>query len=249
MSSIFVNTLKSTTGNTILIPAGHSLSLDGTVVTNNSLVPNPNGQDGKILRSDGSSLGWGTSGAKNIIQYTSSGTYFPSTGTRLIHVRVVGCGGGGSGYAESGGSGGYAEGFFSMVGVSSVAITVGNGGSATYYSGGAGTGGSVSFGSYITCNGGTGANSAHQHCGGLGGSSSGGTINLYGGGGTGHGYNGRGGQNFFGGCGTSGHPQGGAYANNHRSHSVPGTGGVNGWASRDPGNVGIEGQVVIWEYS
>ena len=95
MSSIFVNTLKSTTGNTILIPAGHSLSLDGTVVTNTSLVPDVSGQEGKILRSDGSSLGWGTSGAKNIIQYTSSTTYFPSSGTRLVHVRVIGCGGGG----------------------------------------------------------------------------------------------------------------------------------------------------------
>ena len=249
MSSIFVNNLKSSTGNTILIPAGHSLSLDGTVVSNNSLLPSPSGNAGKLVASNGSNLDYGETGAKGILVFTGPGTYTPSSGTRLVHVRLVGAGGGASGYGESGGSGGYAEGFFDMTGVNSVSINVGTGGSATYYSGGAGTGGSTSFGSYMSATGGRGANSSHQHCGGLPGLGSGGQINQYGGGGTGHGYNGRGGNNFFGGPGACGHPQGGSFANNHQSHTVPGTGGANGWAGSYPGNVGTTGMVVIWEYA
>ena len=249
MSSLFVNTIKSSTGNTVEIPSGHSLSLAGTIVSSSSLLPSPSGQAGKLVASNGSLMNYGEQGAKGIRVFTSSTTYIPSAGTRLAHVRLVGAGGGASGYGESGGAGGYAEGFFSMVGVSSVAITVGTGGNATFYSGSAGTGGTTSFGSLLSATGGRGANSSHQHCGGLPGVGSGGNINQFGGGGTGHGYNGRGGNTFFGGPGAAGHPQGGAFANNHQSHTVPGTGGANGWATSYPGNVGTTGMVVIWEYA
>lgn len=249
MSSIFVNQIQASTGNTVTVPSGVSLSLGGTTLSASTLLPNPSGNAGKAIKSNGSSYIYDVTGVKNVYVYTSPGTYTPSSGTRLVYVRCVGAGGGGSGYGESGGSGGYAEGFISMSGVSSVNITIGSGGQPTYYSGGASAGTTTSFGSFMTCTGGNGANSSHQHCGGLPGVGSGGQISLYGGGGTGHGYNGRGGGNYWGGCGASGHPQGGNYNQNHNSHQPPGCGGANGWGGSYPGNVGGGGMVVIWEYS
>jgi len=248
MSTIFVNNIQASTGNTVTIPQGHSLQLGGTTLDSSSLMPDPTGNAGKGVASDGSSYVYNSYGAKGIITYTTGGTYFPSSGTKLVYVRVVGAGGGGSGYSETGGSGGFVEGFVSMVGVASVQITVGNGGSATYYSGAAGQGQTSSFGTYMTATGGNGANSNHQHCGGTPGIGSGGQVNLYGGGGTGHGHNGKGGATHFGGAMASGHPQGGSYTANHQTHAAPGTGGSNGWASSYPGGVGKEGIVVIMEF-
>ena len=250
MSSIFVNNLKSSTGNTILIPAGHSLSLDGTIVSNDALLPSPSGNAGKLVASNGTSLDYGETGAKGILVFTGPGTYVPSSGTRLVHVRLVGAGGGASGYGESGGSGGYAEGFFDMTGVSSVSITCGTGGSATYYSGGAGTGTSTSFGSFMTATGGRGANSSHQHCGGLPGVGSGGDFNMYGGGGSGHMYwaGPPGGSSYWGGAGATGHPQGGNYAHQHSSHAPPGCGGSAGYHTSRLGANGRDGMVVVYEF-
>ncbi len=249
MSSIFVNTIQASTGNTVTVASGVSLSLGGTVLNSSSLLPNPSGQAGKILKSNGSSFIYDVAGVKQVLVYTSNGSYTPSSGTRLVYVRLVGAGGGGSGYGESGGSGGYAEGFVDMTGVNNVNITIGTGGTGSYYSGGAGGGTTTSFGSYMSATGGNGANTSHQHCGGLPGVGSGGQLAIYGGGGTGHGYNGRGGGNYFGGAGAAGHPQGGNFNQNHNSHQIPGVGGINGWATSYPGNTGGNGMVVIWEYS
>lgn len=211
-------------------------------------MPNPSGQGGLGVASDGSSYVFNSYGAKGIVTFTSNSTYFPSSGTKLVYVRVVAAGGGGSGYAESGGAGGFSEGFFSMIGVGSVSITVGTGGNPTYYSGGAASGTASSFGSYISCTGGNGANSSHQHCGGLPGVGSGGQVNLYGGGGTGHGHNGRGGASHFGGSNGCGHPQAGAYAPNHQTHGSYGGGGANGWGGSYTGAKGVGGCVVVMEY-
>lgn len=248
MSTIFVNNIQASTGNQVVIPAGHSLQLGGTTLDAASLMPNPSGQGGLGVASDGSAYVFNSYGAKGIVTFTSNSTYFPSSGTKLVYVRVVAAGGGGSGYAECGGAGGFSEGFFSMVGVASVGITVGTGGGPTYYSGGAGSGTASSFGTYISCTGGNGANSNHQHCGGLPGLGSGGQVNLYGGGGTGHGHNGRGGASHFGGSNGNGHPQGGAYAPNHQTHGSYGGGGANGWGGSYTGAKGMGGCVVVMEY-
>ena len=117
MSTIFVNNIQASSGNQVVIPAGHSLLLGGTPLDSSSLMPNPSGQGGLGVASDGTSYVFNSYGAKGIITFTSNSTYFPSSGTKLVYVRVVAAGGGGSGYAESGGARGFAEGFFSMIGV------------------------------------------------------------------------------------------------------------------------------------
>ena len=249
MSTLAFNELRPATGTQVLIPTGTNLTVGGVLLDAATLLPDPSGGPGKLYGSDGTNIIFTESGAKAIQVFTQGGTYIPSPGTRLAHVRLVGAGGGGSGYGESGASGGYAEAYINVVGVSQVTVTVGQGGGGTYYSGGAASGNTTSFGTYLTATGGNGANSSHQHCGGLPGLGSGSTFAYYGGGGTGHGYNGRGGTNFFGGCGAAGHPQGGNYNNNHASHAVPGTGGANGWAYSYVGSTGRNGMVCIWEYA
>ena len=64
------------------------------------------------------------------------------------------------------------------------------------------------FGNYMSASGGNGANRNYQHCGGLPGVGSGGQLNIYGGGGSGHEYHWSGmpgGGSFWGGAGASGH--------------------------------------------
>lgn len=250
MSSIFVNQIKSSTGNEIQIPNGHALRVGNTVVDSNILMPAAAGNGGKIIYSNGTSFVYSDYGASNIIIFTSNGTYFPSAGTKSAFVRVVGGGGGGSCYAETGGSGGFAEGLINLVGVSSVSIQIGQGGGGNYYTGFQGAaGGTTSFGSYLTATGGRGANNPNRHCGGYGGVGSGGLINLYGGGGQGHSYyNAKGGTSYFGGSGPSGHPNGGQYAVNYQDYAAPGAGGANGWSYSYTGARGKDGAVWIMEY-
>jgi len=253
MSTIYVNNIRASTGNTITIPAGHALSFDGTQLSANTILPSPSGNAGKILYSNGSSYFYSDYGAVRILSYESSATYTIPAGVTLLHVRLVGAGGGGSGHGESGGSGGYAEGYFSVSSLggtgASIGITVGIGGGGTYYSGGSGQGGTTSFGNFISATGGRGANSINQHCGGHGGLGSGGSLNLYGGGAGGHvTYNHRGGSSYFGGGGASGHPQGGAYAFNHSQNCAPGGGGAGEHYNSYQGGQGKTGCVVIMEY-
>ena len=153
--------------------------------------------------------------------YTSNSTWSKPSGVRRILVRICGAGGAGSGVGEAGGAGGYAEEIIDVTGVSSISVTVGQPGSwgGTYYSGGAANGNSSSFGNYLSASGGNGANRNYQHCGGLPGVGSGGQLNLYGGGGSGHEYYSGypGGGSFFGGAGATGYPRGGHYAYNHHT--------------------------------
>jgi hypothetical protein len=249
MSTIFVNTIQPTIGSTITVPSGNNLSLGGTIVSSSSVLPSASGNDGRAVTSTGSSYSYSTYGASGIQVFTSSGTWIRPSGVRVILVKLVGAGGGGSGHCESGGAGGYAERVIDVSSISSVSVTVGNGGSPTFYSGSAGQGGTTSFGAFLSASGGNGANSNNQHHGGLPGLGSGGDFNNYGGGGTNHGqYNGRGGSSYFGGAGAAGHPQGGAYNVNHQSHVAPGAGGTNGWHTSYAGNVGSNGIVIVWEY-
>ena len=182
----------------------------------------------------------------------SNGTWSRPSGVKRILVRICGAGGAGSGVGEAGGAGGYAEEIIDVTGVSSISVTVGQPGSwgGTYYSGGAANGGTTSFGNYMSASGGNGANRNYQHCGGLPGVGSGGNLNIYGGGGSGHEYHSgypRGGS-FFGGSGATGHPRGGHYAYNHQYRGAVGTGGSPGYHGQRRGARGMAGIVCVWNF-
>jgi hypothetical protein len=193
----------------------------------------------------------------SISSYTTAGsfTWWKPPGCTTIIVRLVGGGGGASGYCESGGGGGFVERRIEVRDVTSVAVTVGAGGAASTYvgvTGGlSGNGGTTSFGSYATATGGFGSNRNFNHTGGFGGTPSGGDINLYGGGGSGHtnlGGNGAmavGGQSYFGGSAGFQRETNNAKAGN----GAPGAGGPG--ARTDDGTLGGTGEsgaVIIWEY-
>ena len=251
MSILKVNEIRSQTGSQITIPAGYELSVQGTVLSSSSLPPNPSGNAGKFLKSTGSALTWENVGPTGISVFTSNGTWNRPTGVTKILVKIVGGGGAGSGVGETGAAGGYAERLMDVTSISSVNVTVGLGStSPTYYAGSAGSGNSTSFGSYLTATAGRGGNQSHQHCGGLPGVGSGGDLNLYGGGGSGHMYwsGPPGGNSYFGGAGTTGHPQGGNYAHNHSTHAAYGCGGPAGYHTTHLGANGMNGVVVVYEF-
>ena len=254
MSTLNVNRIESADGTSILVPAGYNLEVDGAILNKDTLPPSPAGQSGKFLYTpDGSSLSWSVAGPKSIQQFTANGTWTKPAGISKILVMIVGGGGAASGHAESGGAGGYSEKLIDVTSVSSVSVTVGAGSpSWTYYSGAAGGGNTSSFGNYMSATGGRGANTTNQHCGGLPGVGSGGDINIYGGGGTGHmsWACAKGGSSFFGGAGVSGHPQGGNFINNNSELSSYGCGGTGGYTSYSNvvGARGKNGVVIVYEY-
>lgn len=101
-------------------------------------------------------------GSINVVQVSSSETYFASTNLVYVMVEMVGGGGGGggsSGQSFGGGGGGGAGGYLrallsaAAVGTSQV-VTVGAGGLSG--TGNGGTGGTTSFGSLLVCTGGNG---------------------------------------------------------------------------------------------
>ena len=230
--------------------------VDGTISgSSNYLIPNPSGNTGKFLTTDGSSLQWQTlsiaAGVNSMQVWTSNGTWSRPSGVRTIMVTVTGAGGGGSGFQESGGAGGTSQRQVDVTNVSSVTVTVGNPGGGTNYSGCGGTGNTSSFGSYCSASGGYGANCRQQHSGGIGGNGSGGSLNVYGGGGGGHGShysygNHHAGTSYWGGSQPSSHGQSN-YAHRHQSHCAWGAGG-NGAQHGNRGARGREGIVVVHEF-
>jgi hypothetical protein len=140
-------------------------------------------------------------GSFNFVPFTSSGTFTVPAYVYKLKATVVGGGGGGGGsaYTNSGGAGGGGGGgcaikILSVSPGDTFTVTIGPGGTAGSSSNGTGgTGGNSSFvgGSYNIVgnggNGGTGGNNLPA-LGGIGGSASGGDLNLTGGGG-GSGFN------------------------------------------------------------
>ena len=193
-----------------------------------------------------------TGSLKNLFSFTGNGTYTKSgNDVKVIKVICVGAGGGGRGYHESGGAGGFAERILDASMISSVSVTVGSGSGGGYYFGFSGQGGTTSFGSYCSASGGYGANQNRSHAGGHGGVGSGGNINFYGGGGGGHapGYHnqqggeaGQGGGSYFG--GTSPGRHGG---NGFTDSTAPGAGAFGG-AGNHNGGTGSAGICLVYEY-
>jgi hypothetical protein len=192
------------------------------------------------------------SGIYRMQVFTGSGTWTRDTNVRYIHIQVQAGGGGASGHGESGAAGGYSERVLEVMqnGINSVGVTIGGGGSGTYYSSAGDNGGASSFGPYCSASAGHGANRHNQHNGGLSGVGSGGDLNLHAGSGGGHEQrsSGMGGSTFFGGPAPAGHPQGGHFSHNHQGHSAPGTGGTSGYFSGHRGSDGRPGIIVITEY-
>jgi hypothetical protein len=187
----------------------------------------------------------------SITQYTSNATYTVPSNCTTILVQLVGGGGGSAGYNESGGAGGFAEGYFSVSPNATYAVTIGGGGGGVGYYGGAGVGGTTSFGSLISATGGYGANNNTSHGGGHGGSGSGGQINLQGGTGTGHGNSAShaqpsgGGPSFFGGAG--GKTRGNNSDNFGPAFGSGGPGGITDIGSS--GVAGYQGTCVVIAYT
>ena len=201
----------------------------------------------------------------DLVSFASSGTW-TNPGATKVHVKLIGGGGGGAGYCESGGGGCYAEGVYDVTGVSTVAVTVGGGGSYTTYYSAAGQGGTSSFGSYLSAIGGYGANQQYSHSGGHGGNSASGQgFFVQGGAGCGH-INGvgHGSVGSIGGAGYFGGAQ--AHIRNHGNlgavyHGIyqgaPGSGGpgnITDWASapsargHSAGEYGMAGLVIVYSY-
>lgn len=151
-------------------------------------LPTQTGNSGKFLTTDGSAASWGAAGGgmQSMQVFTTSGTWTKPAGITKIKVYGVG-GGGGGGYYNAGGAGGYFEKFIDVSSVSSVTVTIGAGGTEGAYSTAAGNGGTTSFGAYCSATGGQGDVAASSHggfetrgVGCLGGTASGGDINLKG---------------------------------------------------------------------
>lgn len=187
----------------------------------------------------------------SITQFTSTGTYTVPANCTTILVQLVGGGGGSAGYLESGGAGGFAEGFYSVSPGATYTVTIGGGGGGVGYYAAAGDGGTTSFGALISASGGYGANRNYSHGGGHGGSGSGGQINLQGGSGTGHGNSAShaqpsgGGASFFGSAG-------GKRRTNDAANYGPawGTGGPGAITDiGSSGTAGYQGTCVVYAYT
>lgn len=105
--------------------------------------------------------GVGSSGAVNIVTFTSTGTYTPSSGMTKCVIECWGAGGGGgasssTSYGRGGGAGGYSQSLATAASIgSSQTVTIGTGGIGVITSAGT-NGGNTSVGTLCVANGGQG---------------------------------------------------------------------------------------------
>ena len=139
----------------------------------------------KLPAVDGSLLtGLSAGGYTGMQVFTSSGTWTKPTGVSKVFVRVLGAGGGSGGdtsgsiLACGGGSGGYSEKILTVTG--NVSVTVGTGGTGSTNNGSTpgGDGGASSFGTFCYGNGGKGGQRSQVP--GVGGTATGGDLNVAG---------------------------------------------------------------------
>jgi len=234
-----------------------------------SILPSQTSNSGKYLTTDGTNASWGDASAglksQQVFDSAGSHTWTKPAGINLIKVYVTGGGGGGGGGTTNynvgggGGAGGTAIKIIDVSSVSSVSVTVGNLGSGGGASSIGGTGTSSSFGSYCTANGGAGgfyADSQNQPNYSIGGTCTGGDINIVGGCGEHHGAHntgdssggGHGGSSYWGGGGSSSNywtgtgPKGG----NTIAYGAGGGGGTHNNVGGAGGRAGI---VIVEEYA
>lgn len=195
---------------------------------------------------------------------TASGTYTKTAGTNKAIAFATGGGGGGGGNttsntASGGGAGATAISFVDLSAVSTVACTIGAGGTGGVANGGSGgAGGSTSFGSHATAGGGSpgtgtaGSNGGRDAAGGLGGTASVGLVKLAGNPGINSLYlnGGTGGGSFWGGGG-----RGGAHGDLYGAPTSGGAGlsyGAGGGGGDGPpsaGGAGASGCILVIEFA
>lgn len=184
-----------------------------------------------------------------------SATWTRPAGCTSVLVYVTGGGGGArvndNAYRGAGGGGGGTSIRWITNVDASVSVTWGAGGGYARNGGRGGTGGTSSFGAYCSATGGEGGQTDVPYEGGLGGSATGGDMNIPGGGGEmAHGADreGGGGMSFWHKAGSNHHCCGGTYGN---TAGRWGSGGGYGYYSQnafDFGNGG-GGVVVVYSYS
>lgn len=210
------------------------------------------GTDWWSMKSGGAASGGG--GPTGVQVFNTSGTWTKPAGVTKIIIKVQGGGGGGGGSTNSeagsgGGGGGYCEEFIDVTAIASETVTVGGGGPGGSSSGSHGTnGGLSSFGAHCTGNGGSkGLYSTSDDLGGVGGTATGGVINIPGQRGA------RSESNDY-----ESHPIGGdAFMGPGSQFTDPANssddagnygGGGSGGLNQKVGGNGGNGVVIVWEY-
>lgn len=179
-SSVDVGHIRYNT-ETGMVEAYHGASI-GWVVLSNLNIP------GRLISVQTFSPKSSPGNAGETVSASGSYTWTKPAGCTNVLVYVTGGGGGArtndNSYRGAGGGGGAtAIKYIDVTNVSSVAVNVGAGGSYARNGGRGATGGTSSFGSYCSATGGIGGQTDSPYEGGLGGSASGGDINIPGGGG------------------------------------------------------------------
>ena len=207
-------------------------------------------------------------GLINVQVFASTGTYTKTAGTNSIEVYCTGGGGGGggpgSGVQDCGAGGGAGGTGYKRItgGVTGITVTIGGGGAGGTYTNNGIAGQTSSFGTHVSCTGGTFG--GHGNLGGVyagyGGVATSGDMNIRGGAGcAGHDdpigqwhTGGRGGGSYWGGgrigSTSSFNPGAGGYAPVY--DAAYGAGGGGGYGrTNEVGGPGEGGICVIWEYS
>ncbi len=194
------------------------------------------------------------SGLASMQVFTSSGTWTKPSGVRLVIVEVQGGGGSGTSSATAsinqngGGSGGYVKKLINVSSISTATITIGAAGAANTGTSGNDGGNSIwSDGTNtLTAGGGKGPNGTSSH-GGLGGTATGGDLNIVGQNGGNYAAK-QGGNSQFGYGGVSGISA--ATGGNPDTVAIPaeGYGGGGTGVYDGTGSAGAAGIVIVTEY-